>query len=82
MRAHHSMIDAVSVPPAISHHPPWFNGGVRSRPSCGGGGSSASHGSCLMNWIGSQLTDASMFRPITTNEMVPSRIDASPRLPR
>ena len=34
MRAHHSRIDTVRKPPAISHQPPWFSGGS-DRPYCG-----------------------------------------------
>ena len=82
IRAHHRRIETVSNPPTISHQPPWLSGGISVRPSCGGGGSSDSQASCRTNSIGFQLTEASMFRPISTNASEPVIREASPSGPR
>jgi len=77
MRSHQSSIDAVRKKPAISHQPPSFSGGI-DNPYSGAGGSSASHGNCRMNWIGSQPTDAHMFKPMISKAMTPKTIDRIP----
>jgi hypothetical protein len=79
---HHSRIDEVRKNPAISHQPPWSSGGRIVRPYAGGGGSSASHGNCRMNWIGSQLTEAHMLRPMISIAIKPKISDATPLKPR
>ena len=63
MRIHHSRIDTVRKKPAISHQPPWFSGGSDS-PYCGRGGSSDSQNSWRTNCTMSQLTEASMLKPM------------------
>jgi len=81
MRTHHSRIDAVRKKPAISHQPPSCSGGRRS-PYFAAGGSSASHGNCRTNWIGSHPTEAHMFRPMISMAMKPQSSDANPVKPR
>ena len=67
--------------PAISHQPPWFNGGM-CKPQDGEGGSSANHGSWRTNWIGDQFTDAHMFSPMISMAKKPKIREAMPVPPR
>ena len=64
--------------PAISHQPPSLSGGMICRPYCGGGGSSASQGSCRTNCTGSQFTEAHMLRPMISIAMKPQISEATP----
>ncbi len=82
MRAHHSRIEEVRKNPAISHQPPSYSGGMMLRPTDGGGGSSASHGSWRTNWIGSQFTEAHMLSPMISMAMKPQISEATPSVPR
>jgi hypothetical protein len=81
VRAHHSSIETVRKPPAISHQPPSLSGGS-DRPYCAGGGSSDSQNSWRTNWIGSQLTEASMFMPMMLIASTPKISEARPSPPR
>ena len=64
--------------PAISHQPPSFSGGMIAGHSAGGGGSSASQGSCRTNWTGSQFTEAHMLSPMISIAMKPQISEATP----
>ena len=68
--------------PAMFHQPPWLSGGMSLRPWEGGGGSSASHGSCRMNWIGFQCTEASMFSPMMTKPIEKKIVAIIPSVPK
>jgi hypothetical protein len=68
--------------PAISHQPPSFSGGKMRSPCSGNGGSSASQNSRRTNWIGFQLTEASMLRPMISIAANPQARDARPNQPR
>ena len=81
MRTHHSRIDTVRKPPAISHQPPSFSGGSDS-PYCGAGGSSDSQNSWRTNCTMSQLTWASMLKPMMLKASTPKMSDAMPSGPR
>ena len=82
MRPHQSSTEVVMKKPAISHQPPSLSGGKRCRPLPGGGGSSASQGSWRISWIGFQLTEASMLRPMISKATKPQIRDARPNQPR
>ena len=68
--------------PAISHQPPSLERRQIARPYEGGGGSSASQGSCRMNWTGFQFTEAHMFSPMISKARKPQMSDATPSQPR
>ena len=48
-------------------------------PYSGFGGSSASQGNCRTNWIGFQLTEANMLRPMISIATKPKMSDSTPR---
>ena len=73
IRTHHSRIEAVRKKPASSHQPPSCNGGKILRPCLAEGGLRARNGSILMNRMGFQSTEASMFRPMISKAMKPHR---------
>ena len=64
------------------HHPPSASGGITLKPHSGPGGSSASQGSWRTNCTGSQLTEASMLKPMISKAKKPKMSDATPSLPK
>ena len=82
VRNHHSSTEVDIEKPAICHQPPFASGTNSWKPYSGPGGSSASHGNCRANWIGSQPTDAHMLSPITSNARKPNISDRMPSPPR
>ena len=81
MRAHQKNSEAVRNKPVSNHQPPSFIGG-KLRPYTGAGGSRASQNSWRTNWIGSQLTEANMLKPMMLKAKVPRMSEARPKPPR